>query len=45
MVMGQFNEVLRDALLATMRLGLPLAILFLIGYLLYLRSERKNSDQ
>jgi|GEM_PF-2731657 len=32
--MGQFEAVLRDTLLIVTQLGVPLAILFVIGYML-----------
>jgi len=42
MVVEEFQTVLTDALLAVIRLGLPLAILFLIGCLIYLRSRSRQ---
>ena len=35
--MGQFENVLVETLVITTRLGLPIAILFLIGYMMRIR--------
>lgn len=38
--MGQFENVLIEALVITTQLGIPVAILFLIGYMMRLRHLR-----
>lgn len=35
--MGQFDAVMRDTFIITTRLGLPVVILFLIGYMIRMR--------
>ena len=35
--MGQFENVLIDTLIITTQMGIPVAILFLIGYMMRLR--------
>jgi len=40
-VMGQFEIALADFLAITIRAGIPLAILFLIGYMIRMWHERR----
>lgn len=37
--MGQFESTLMDALITTTRVGIPLILLFLIGYLIRIRPQ------